>query len=75
MTFPQAALYLQIPALYCRSIGGLRWAHYGEAVEFLEGPAAGLTFALRPRSPCSSRDFAVWKPAFRRSGTSCTCCT
>jgi hypothetical protein len=48
MTFPQAALYLQIPASYCRSIGGLRWAHYGEAVEFLEGPAAGLTFAFAP---------------------------
>ncbi len=48
MTFPRAALYLQIPASYCRSIGGLRWAHYGEAVEFLEGPAAGLTFAFAP---------------------------
>jgi hypothetical protein len=48
MTFPEAALYLQIPASYCRSIGGLRWAHYGEAVEFLEGPAAGLTFAFAP---------------------------
>src|SRR5580700_39283 len=48
MTFSRAALYLQIPASYCRSIGGLRWAHYGEAVEFLEGPAAGMTFAFAP---------------------------
>ena len=48
MTHPRAALYLQIPASYCASIGGLRWAHYGEAVEFLEGPAAGMTFAFAP---------------------------
>jgi hypothetical protein len=42
----RAAHYLQIPAAYCRSFGGLRWAQYGEAVEFLEGPAAGRTFAF-----------------------------
>src|SRR4029077_14887134 len=46
MSEDQAALYLQIPAAYCRSFGGLRWAQYGEAVEFLEGPAAGRTFAF-----------------------------
>ena len=65
MTFPRAAFYLQIPALYCRSIGGLRWAHYGEAVEFLEGPAAGLTFAFAPRSRCFSKAFEAWRGAFR----------
>ena len=60
----RAALYLQIPAAYCRSFGGLRWAQRGEAVEFLEGPDAGRTFAfsaeighfleglLVPGSPC-----------------------
>ncbi len=48
MTFPRAALYLQVPALYCRWFGGLRWDHHGEAVEFLDGPAAGLTFAFAP---------------------------
>jgi hypothetical protein len=42
----RSALYLQIPAHYCRSFGGLRWAQYGEAIEFLEGPAAGHTFAF-----------------------------
>ena len=41
MSEDRAARYLQIPAIYCRSFGGLRWAQYGEAVEFLEGPAAG----------------------------------
>ena len=46
MSQGRAALYLQIPADYCRSFGGLRWAHYGEAIEFLEGPAAGRTFAF-----------------------------
>ncbi len=46
MSRDRAALYLQIPADYCRSFGGLRWAHYGEAIEFLEGPAAGRTFAF-----------------------------
>ena len=46
MSVLRAALYLQIPAEYCRSFGGLRWAQYGEAVEFLEGPAAGRTFAF-----------------------------
>jgi hypothetical protein len=46
MSNNRAALYLQIPADYCRSFGGLRWAQYGEAVEFLEGPAAGRTFAF-----------------------------
>ncbi len=46
MRSQQAALYLQIPEAYCRSIGGLRWAHYGEAVEFLEGPSGGRTFAF-----------------------------
>ena len=46
MSEDRAALYLQIPATYCRSFGGLRWAQYGEAVEFLEGPAAGRTFAF-----------------------------
>ena len=46
MSQGRAALYLQIPAHYCRSFGGLRWAQYGEAVEFLEGPAAGRTFAF-----------------------------
>ncbi len=51
----RAALYLQIPAAYCRAFGGFRWAHYGEAVEFLDGPEAGQTFALRPRSLSSSR--------------------
>lgn len=44
----RAVLYLQIPAAYCRSFGGLRWAQYGEAVEFLDGPDAGRTFALAP---------------------------
>src|SRR5262249_11011722 len=29
-----------------RSFGGLRWAQYGEAVEFLDGPDAGRTFAF-----------------------------
>ena len=47
MTFPRASS-TQIPALYCRWIGGLRWAHYGDAVEFLEGPASGRTFAFAP---------------------------
>jgi hypothetical protein len=46
MSRNRAALYLQIPADYCRSFGGLRWAQYGEAVEFLDGPAAGRTFAF-----------------------------
>jgi len=46
MSSRRAALYLQIPAEYCRSFGGLRWAQYGEAVEFLEGPGAGRTFAF-----------------------------
>ena len=46
MSRRQAALYLQIPADYCRSFGGLRWAQYGEAVEFLDGPAGGHTFAF-----------------------------
>jgi hypothetical protein len=41
-----AALYLQIPAAYCRSFGGLRWAQYGDAVEFLDGVDAGRTFAF-----------------------------
>jgi hypothetical protein len=44
----RAALYLQIPAAYCRSFGGFRWAQYGEAVEFLDGPDAGRTFAFAP---------------------------
>ena len=44
----RAAIYLQIPAAYCRAFGGLRWAQYGEAVEFLDGPDAGRTFALAP---------------------------
>ena len=44
----RAALYLQIPAAYCRAFGGLRWAQYGEAVEFLDGPDAGRTFAFAP---------------------------
>src|SRR5262249_9965156 len=48
MSNRRAALYLQIPAAYCRSFGGLRWAQYGEAVEFLNGPDAGRTFALAP---------------------------
>ena len=48
MTFQRAALYLRIPESYCRSIGGLRWAHYGDAVEFLEGAASGQTFAFAP---------------------------
>ena len=46
MSYGRSALYLQIPAHYCRSFGGLRWAQYGEAIEFLEGPAAGRTFAF-----------------------------
>ena len=46
MTSQRAALYLQIPEAYCRSIGGLRWANYGEAIEFLEGPSGGRTFAF-----------------------------
>ena len=48
MNHRRAALYLQIPAAYCRSFGGLRWAQYGEAVEFLDGPDAGRTFAFAP---------------------------
>jgi len=46
MSTRRAALYLQIPADYCRSFGGLRWAQYGDAIEFLEGPAGGHTFAF-----------------------------
>jgi hypothetical protein len=46
MSLSRAAFYLQIPARYCRSFGGLRWAQYGEAIEFLDGPAAGHTFAF-----------------------------
>ena len=46
MSHGRAALYLQIPGEYCRSFGGLWWAHYGEAIEFLEGPTAGRTFAF-----------------------------
>ncbi len=46
MSHRRAALYLQIPAAYCRSFGGLRWAQYGEAIEFLDGPDAGRTFAF-----------------------------
>jgi hypothetical protein len=46
MSHRRAALYLQIPAAYCRSFGGLRWAQRGEAVEFLDGPDAGRTFAF-----------------------------
>ena len=46
MSHRRAALYLQIPAAYCRTFGGLRWAQYGEAVEFLDGPDAGRTFAF-----------------------------
>jgi hypothetical protein len=46
MSHRRAALYLQIPDAYCRSFGGLRWAQYGEAVEFLGGPDAGRTFAF-----------------------------
>ncbi len=42
----QVALYLKIPAQYCRSFGGLRWAQYGEAIEFLDGPSGGRTFAF-----------------------------
>jgi hypothetical protein len=48
MNFHRAALYLRIPESYCQSIGGLRWAHYGDAVEFLEGAASGQTFAFAP---------------------------
>ncbi len=48
MNHRRAALYLQIPAAYCRSLGGFRWAQYGEAVEFLDGPDAGRTFAFAP---------------------------
>ena len=46
MSHGRSALYLQIPPHYCRSFGGLRWAQYGEAIEFLDGPAAGRTFAF-----------------------------
>jgi hypothetical protein len=46
MSHRRAALYLQIPAAYCRAFGGLRWAQYGDAVEFLDGPDAGRTFAF-----------------------------
>jgi hypothetical protein len=46
MSHRRAALYLQIPAAYCRIFGGMRWAQYGEAVEFLDGPDAGRTFAF-----------------------------
>ncbi len=46
MSRSRAAFYLQIPADYCRTFGGMRWAQYGEAVEFLDGPAAGRTFAF-----------------------------
>jgi hypothetical protein len=46
MNHRRAALYLQIPAAYCRSFGGLRWAQYGDAIEFLDGPDAGRTFAF-----------------------------
>ena len=46
MSHGRAPFFLQIPARYCRSFGGLRWAQYGEAIEFLEGPAAGRTFAF-----------------------------
>ncbi len=46
MSHRRAALYLQIPAAYCRAFGGLRWAQYGEVIEFLDGPKAGQTFAF-----------------------------
>src|SRR5262249_16412855 len=46
MSHRRAARYLQIPAAYCRSFGGLPWAQYGEDVEFLDGPDAGRTFAF-----------------------------
>ena len=46
MSTHQVALYLKIPAEYCRSFGGLRWAQYGEAIEFLDGPSGGRTFAF-----------------------------
>ncbi|MHB1560063.1 MAG: hypothetical protein ACYC61_21640, partial [Isosphaeraceae bacterium] len=42
----RAGLFLQIPAAYCRAFGGVRWAQRGEAVEFLDGPGAGRTFAF-----------------------------
>ena len=48
MKFERAALYLRIPESYCQSMGGLRWAHYGDAVEFVEGEASGQTFAFAP---------------------------
>jgi len=59
----RAAHYLQIPAAYCRSFGGLRWAQYGEAVEFLEGPAAGCTFAF-------AAEIAVFLEGLQGSGGS-----
>ena len=43
---PRRTSICRFPPTYCRSFGGLRWAQYGEAVEFLEGPAAGRTFAF-----------------------------
>ena len=61
MTFQQAALYLRIPESYCRWIGGLRWAHYGDAVEFLEGPASGRTFAF-------AAEIALFMEGFRGHG-------
>src|SRR5262249_24857932 len=47
MTSQRAALYLRIPESYSRSMGGLGWACYGDAVEFLEGAPQGQTFAFR----------------------------
>jgi hypothetical protein len=61
MSMRRAALYLQIPADYCRSFGGLRWAQYGEAVEFLEGPAGGHTFAF-------AREIALFLEGIQAAG-------
>src|SRR5271166_2163853 len=63
MSTRRAALYLQIPADYCRSFGGLRWAQYGEVVEFLEGPAGGHTFAF-------AAEIALFLEGFQAAGGS-----
>ena len=61
MSTRRAAFYLQIPADYCRSFGGLRWAQYGEAVEFLAGPAGGHTFAF-------AAEIALFLEGFQAAG-------
>ena len=68
MMFQRAALYLRIPESYCRSIGGLRWAHYGDAVEFVEGAAGGQTFAFAPEIALFMEGFREMEGGFPAFG-------